>query len=126
MTSDELEPLGELTPIPVVTGKYLITPFVAALATSAAPRIASSELSALLEVPIRPYLAGERKIFGFMTDWRGTPFALPHFRLDDRVLFGASAVILYELIARLARELGVRLPELEIEADRPWGNRYPA
>lgn len=120
-----VEVLGELSAIPVVTGKYLITPFVGVLAPSAAPRVASPELSEVIDVPIAPFFSGERPIFGFFTEFRGAPFLLPHFRFGERVLFGASAVILFELFARLARELGLALPELTIEADRPWGTRYP-
>ncbi|MCE7892671.1 MAG: CoA pyrophosphatase [Sorangiineae bacterium PRO1] len=125
VSAENVELLGSLTPIPVVTGKYLITPFVGVIAPRASPRLASPELVELIDVPIEPFFSGERPIFGFFTHFRGDPFLLPHFRFGERVLFGASAVILFELFARLAREIGVSLPELQIEKDRPWGTRYP-
>lgn len=121
----DVELVGQLTPIPVVTGKYLITPFVAVMRDGVEPRITTAELVELIEVPVDPFLDGAAPIFGFFTDFRGAPFLLPHFRLGPRVLFGASAVILFELLARLAREVGATLPELTVEHDRPWGTRYP-
>jgi 8-oxo-dGTP pyrophosphatase MutT (NUDIX family) len=122
---DEVDVLGELTPIPVVTGKYLITPFVGLLSQRASPRIASPELAEVIDVPLEPLLSGRQRIFGFYTDHGGVPFLLPHFRLGEHVLFGASAVIFFELVARLARELSMTLPELVVEDERPWGTRYP-
>jgi 8-oxo-dGTP pyrophosphatase MutT (NUDIX family) len=117
--------VGELSPIPVVTGKYLITPFVGCLGEGAAPRIASPELAAFLHVPIEPFFDGTASLYGFFTEFRGEPFLLPHFRFDEHVLYGASAVILYELFARLGRELDRALPAPVIEGERPWGSRYP-
>lgn len=123
--STEVELVGALTAIPVVTGKYLITPFVGVLGERAVPRIVSPELEQIIEVPIAPFFTGGARIFGFYTDHRGDPFLLPHFRFGEHVLFGASAVILFELLARLAGALELPLPELVVEDERPWGTRYP-
>lgn len=125
VAADDLEVLGELTAIPVVTGKYLITPFVGLLSDRADPRIVSPELVEVIDVPLEPLLSGRQRIFGFYTDHRGSPFLLPHFRFGAHVLFGASAVIFFELLARLGREMSLTLPDLVVEHERPWGTRYP-
>lgn len=121
---DELSEVGQLTAVPVVSGKYLITPFVAALRPGARPRIASTELEKVLSVPLWPWVFGRARLGAVRTAWRGEPFILPHFRLEDRVLYGASACILYDLIVRLAHVLEATLPPPVIEAQRPWGDRY--
>lgn len=117
--------LGQLSSVPVVTGKYLITPFVAAIDPGATPVLDRREIEAVLELPIACWLDGTRRFGGFQTEWRGAPYVIPHFHLEERILYGASALIFFELIERISRVLGVALPEPILEAERPWGKRYP-
>lgn len=121
----DVEVLGGLTPIPVITGKFMITPFVAALGAGARPSLASGELVELIRAPLGGYLDGSAETHGYVVDFRGRPFVMPHFRFGERVLFGASALILHELLLRLARELGRALAAPVIESECPWGGRYP-
>ena len=116
--------LGELAPIPVITGRYLLHPFVAAV-RGQTPRVASSELERLVDVPLLPWLEGEREVRATLDEWRGLTFPTPIFYLDGGdVLYGASAAILYELLARLAAARGKPLPPLRMQEERPWGDRY--
>lgn len=122
----QVEVLGPLMPVPVITGRYLIHPFVGLLAAGAAPRVASPEIARVLELPLVPLLTGERPIAAVRGAWGGggsVVFA-PHFEVDGAVLYGASAYILYELLARIAAQLGLALPPLEITERLPWGDRY--
>jgi 8-oxo-dGTP pyrophosphatase MutT (NUDIX family) len=116
----EVELLGRLSPVPVITRKYLLHPFVAELRSQ--PRLASSEHVALFEVELWPWLAGEQVIPLAPSLWRGLELSVPHFTIAGRIMYGASAVILFELLSRLA---GDRL-RTELVKDRPWGKRYEA
>lgn len=123
--SDSVRELGRLRPVAVITGKYLITPFVAEVHAESAPAVLSGELEAVIPVALGPLISGGERFFAVITDYRGSDFALPHFRFEKQVLYGASAYIFFELLARLAHALGIPLPDPVIEEKRPWGDRYP-
>ena len=113
--------LGALTPVPVVTGRYLIHPFVAEV--SGEPTL-SGEIAELLRVPIEPWIDGRLPIAAAMTRWRGAEFLLPHFEIGRHVLYGASACVFYDLLFRVASALGRTLPPLREVAEPPWRGRY--
>ncbi|MBK8257924.1 MAG: CoA pyrophosphatase [Polyangiaceae bacterium] len=116
--------LGELSAIPVITGRYLIFPFVALLNHKTELFVASGEIDEVLTMPLSPYVLGEKRIHAVTGEWRGTTVVAPHFPVQNRVLYGATAYITFELIARLAAALDVELPSLVLETDAPWGRRY--
>lgn len=120
----DVDLVGPLRPVPVITGRYLIHPFVGLLAPSAAPRVAASEIARVVEVPLLPILRGERVLSEVRGTWRGVPVVSPHLEVDGAVLYGASAYILVELLLRLAECLGVTLPPPRLETTPPWGDRY--
>ncbi len=122
--ASEVELLGDLMPTPVITGRYLIHPFVGALRPGAAPRVASPEIARVIALPLLPILRGEQPIAAVTGEWRGQTIFAPHFALEGCVLYGASAYIFYELLARLAARLGCALPAARIDAVAPWGDRY--
>ena len=117
--------LGPLSPCPVITGRYVIHPFVAVVRAGVEPRIASAgEVERLLTLPILPVLRGEIPIYAVSGEWRGVQIFAPHFRIGARVLYGASAYFTYQLLARIAAALGVSLPAPIVEGAPPWGDRY--
>jgi 8-oxo-dGTP pyrophosphatase MutT (NUDIX family) len=120
----EIEIVGELRPVPVITGRYLIHPFTGVLRDGAAPRVASPEIARVLELPLGPLLSGERTIHAVQGEWLGATMFAPHFEVDGCVLYGASAYILYELLGRLAAILGMTLPAPRMQEVPPWGDRY--
>lgn len=121
---EEVTILGSLTPMPVITGRYIIHPFVGLIAATAAPALASAEIARVLELPILPLLTGDHPIAGVRGRWSDAAVFAPHFAIDGVILYGASAYILYELLARLAARLGRALPAPEITDVLPWGDRY--
>jgi 8-oxo-dGTP pyrophosphatase MutT (NUDIX family) len=121
----EVTLLGSLMPMPVITGRYVIHPFVGVLGPAAAPRLASPEIERVLELPLLPLLTGERPIAAVRAQWSDTIVFAPHFAVDGVILYGASAYILYELLVRLADKLGRTLPAPVITEVLPWGDRYP-
>jgi 8-oxo-dGTP pyrophosphatase MutT (NUDIX family) len=120
----EIELVGELRPMPVITGRYMIHPFTGVLRDGAAPRVASPEIARVLELPLGPLLTGEQTIAAVRGEWHGVVLFAPHFEVDGCVLYGASAYILYDLLSRLAAALGRLLPPPRIVTELPWGDRY--
>lgn len=120
----DVEWIGELSPMPVITGRYVIHPFVGLLAEGVVPRVTSGEFAEVLTLPIEPYLTGELRARGMSVAWRGAHVMAPHFAIGARVLYGATAYITYELLTRLAETLGRPLPPLDLVNEAPWGDRY--
>lgn len=125
LAAPDIHVLGPLSVVPVITGKYLLHPFAALIRGCPALRL-SPELDRLIEVPLLPWIEGVWSFYGTVDTWRGATFLTPFFRLqDDReVLYGASAVIFYELLVRVARALGGELPAPAVVEEQPWGDRY--
>jgi 8-oxo-dGTP pyrophosphatase MutT (NUDIX family) len=121
---EQIEDLGRLSPIPVVTGKYVIHPFVAELAEGAEPAITSPEIARLLRIPILPWLTGDLRISEVSAPWRGGDARVPHFDLEGCVLYGASAFVFFELLTKIARALDVPMPPGVLTTDNPWKDRY--
>jgi 8-oxo-dGTP pyrophosphatase MutT (NUDIX family) len=115
--------LGALTTVPVITGRYMIHPFVTLLGDER-PTVRSPEIAAVLPIPLLSYLHGDVAIHAVETNWKGDRFLAPHFTLGDSILYGASAYILYELLLRVAAELAIELPAPTLVAEYPWGDRY--
>jgi 8-oxo-dGTP pyrophosphatase MutT (NUDIX family) len=120
----DVEILGQLVPTPVITGRYLIHPFVGALSPGAAPRVASPEIARVITIPLLPLITGERPIDAIRGEFAGSTVFAPHFELDGCVLYGASAYIFYELLSRLAVTLGRTMPPPRLQSEPPWGDRY--
>ncbi len=121
--ASEIECVGELFAMPVVTGKYLIHPFVGL--THAPARAASREIERLVAMDLQPYLAGLAPIFFKLEPWRGRVVPTPFFRLPSgEVPYGATAAIVVDLLRRLSRAARTTLCLVESE-DAPWGARYP-
>jgi 8-oxo-dGTP pyrophosphatase MutT (NUDIX family) len=121
---DQLEWVGELSACPVITGRYLIHPFVAVLEEGAIPRPASGEVARIVSLPLVPLLTGELPTFAVKRLWDGLMVTAPHFPVDGNVLYGASAYIFYELLAKLALALDHELPTFHFQDAPPWGTRY--
>lgn len=120
----QLEWLGELSPCPVITGRFVIHPFVALLAEGVLPRVASGEIAEVLALPMEPYVCGDERVRAIEVHWEGITALAPHFPVGGRVLYGATAYIAYELLVRLATAMGRELQPPIVEHAAPWGNRY--
>jgi 8-oxo-dGTP pyrophosphatase MutT (NUDIX family) len=120
----ELTWVGELSPTPVITGRFLIHPFVAVLNEGVVPRPASSEVARIVSLPLIPLLTGELPTFAVKRLWDGVAVTAPHFPVEGNVLYGATAYIFYELLAKIALELDHALPPFVLQDEPPWGTRY--
>jgi len=116
--AEDVEVLGALSPTPVVTRRFLLHPLVVAVRRP--PRITSSEHVELHAVPLARWLEDGEVIAVTRSEWSGQELLLPHFPVATHVLYGASALIFFELLARLS---GGGLTTQVVE-ERPWGTRY--
>jgi 8-oxo-dGTP pyrophosphatase MutT (NUDIX family) len=111
--------LGALSPVPVMTG-YVIHPFVAELANGVKPRIASTEIARLLSIPLLPWLTGEREWVEVAFPYGEREIRLPHYELDECILYGASACTFHELLTKIASVLKIPFPSPRLSRELPW------
>ena len=123
--ASRVELLGTLMPVPVITGRYLIHPYVGAIAAGPPPRIASTEVARILRLPLMPLITGEHPMSAVRGEWRGATVLAPHIEVEGAILYGASAYIFYEMLVKIAARLGRDIPSPRIEPRPPWGDRYP-
>jgi 8-oxo-dGTP pyrophosphatase MutT (NUDIX family) len=99
-----IELLGHLSPIYVSVSNYAITPWVAATAERPALVPNPLEVHEVLEVPLAHLLNPDN--FGSHQRHReGRPCTAPHFLWDKHRIWGATCMILGELVT-LIEELG--------------------
>lgn len=120
IASGDCTPLGALSSIPTLTSKFLIHPFVGQVRADVAVRPSSDEVARVLRLPLLPWLTGERRRYEAQLPWQGATIGVPHFDVEDAVLYGASAYTFYELLLKLAAALGIELPASIPSGPPPW------
>jgi 8-oxo-dGTP pyrophosphatase MutT (NUDIX family) len=92
--------LGRLPPVPTPSG-YIIMPFVGFTPLGWRPRAASPEVHEILE-PSLHRLADPtvHRIVGHRS-WRGHSYPMHEYAVHDPPLFGATALMAWELLGRL-------------------------
>ncbi|HEV3344191.1 MAG TPA: CoA pyrophosphatase [Pirellulales bacterium] len=94
----EVSLLGALSPIYVFVSEYLVTPWVAAIDARPQFRPSADEVSELLEVPLSHLIDPSHR--GRHTRrQRGIELSVPHFLWGRHRIWGATAMILSELVA---------------------------
>ena len=98
---DAVEVLGALQPTPTFATDYAIYPFVGLIEPGFAWVLQHSEVAEVLELAFDDLSAGygERRLVR-----RGIPFRTPTYEVDGSVIWGATARILGDLLARLQPE----------------------
>lgn len=98
----QVEVLGRLEPVPVPSG-FMVVPFVGLVHGPWQPRIQDSEVKAVLTPtlvqlsdPSLYRLTGHR-------EWRGTQYPLHEYRIHEPPLWGATARMVFDLLARMGR-----------------------
>ena len=90
--------VGALPPTPTFVTNYAIYPFVGVIEEGFAWVVARAEVDEVLELPLGELRAGygERRLVR-----KGIPFRTPTYEAGGHVIWGATARILGELLARL-------------------------
>lgn len=96
--ASNLSLLGTLSPIYVFVSEYLVTPWVAALDERPRFQPNAAEVCELLEVPLAQ-LSDAAHRGRHTRRQRGIELSVPHFRWGRHRIWGATAMILSELVA---------------------------
>jgi 8-oxo-dGTP pyrophosphatase MutT (NUDIX family) len=90
--------LGQLSPIYVFGTNFLVTPWVAAIRSEIAFQPSAAEVAAVLEVPLSHLIDPTSR--GEHIHTRGTVrLRVPHFDWAGHQIWGATSMILAEMIA---------------------------
>jgi 8-oxo-dGTP pyrophosphatase MutT (NUDIX family) len=92
--------LGRLTPIDIPVSSFRLHPVVAAIARRPALEAARGEVARILEVAIDELL-DRRSLISAERARDGQPIAVPAFRAADHEIWGATAMVVAELLVML-------------------------
>jgi 8-oxo-dGTP pyrophosphatase MutT (NUDIX family) len=96
----DVEVAGALEPTPTLVTSYAIYPFVGVISEPEADWILSAaEVAEVLQLPLRALRdgAGERRLVR-----KGIPFRTPTYEVGPHLIWGATARIVGDLLARVA------------------------
>ena len=103
--------LGELSTMPIFTSDYRLVPYVAAVC-GAELRPTSSEVERVLAMRLMSVF-DSTVIHAIPWEYAGSQLLSPVFEIRDRVLYGATAHVLHELLRLLEPCFASPLPPLE-------------
>lgn len=94
--------LGELTPLYIPPSDFEVHPTVAWYSNGRQPTFypSDAEVAEILEVPLCHLLHPETRVEE-LWDWRGDKVLVPYFNVEGHKVWGATAMMLSELVERL-------------------------
>lgn len=97
ITPNDVEIIGEMTPLPVPVSNYVISPFVGIINKEPKWKINKDEVEELIILKLDDLISADN---GYSEDWnlRGNQVKVPIFKLMDKTIWGATATVLCELI----------------------------
>ncbi len=98
----EIDLLGPLTPIYVFNSNFHIRPFLALSPVRPDFRPSAGEVAELVEIPLRALLSQENYSSHKITR-RGVTFRAPHIQIGPHRIWGATCMILSEVMAIMSR-----------------------
>lgn len=111
-----LELVGELSPVPPATSRFLIHPFVAEVRPGAVASPTPGEVAALIVAPLADFYDGSIPYRMVALNGGSSPI----FDFEAGSMYGATAHILEELLDLYGRLAGVRLPAPAVADRIPW------
>ena len=98
LAPEGVELLGALTPLFIDPSSFCVHPFVGAMREQPALRPTDAEVEAILHVPLAHLLAPGTLV---REEWtlHGAPVEVPFFAFDGHQVWGATAMMLAELLA---------------------------
>ena len=95
--AEAVDVLGQLTPLYIPPSRFCVYPFVGAVTALPTLRPYEREVEAVLHVPLAHLLAANTRV---TEEWvlRGEPVTVPFYRFEAHKVWGATAMILAELV----------------------------
>ena len=102
LAPDDVELVGALQPTPTIATNYAVYPFVGLIEPGRTWRPSAAEVAEVLELPLRRLRDGyaRRRLLR-----RGGPFRTDVYCVDDHLIWGATARIVADLLARVPADL---------------------
>jgi 8-oxo-dGTP pyrophosphatase MutT (NUDIX family) len=102
LAPDDVELVGALQPTPTIATNYAVYPFVGLIEPGRTWRPSADEVAEVLELPLRRLRKGyaRRRLLR-----RGVPFRTDVYCVDDHLIWGATARIVADLLARVPEDL---------------------
>jgi 8-oxo-dGTP pyrophosphatase MutT (NUDIX family) len=97
-----VEVLGRLTPFYIPPSNFLLSPVVGYLPQTPVLRPDPAEVAGVFSVSLR-YLQDPANVREENWERQGLPFRVPFYAIADHKVWGATALLLSELVARLRR-----------------------
>tara|TARA_B100000965_G_scaffold62456_1_gene48293 strand:- start:2134 stop:2778 length:645 start_codon:yes stop_codon:yes gene_type:complete len=94
---ENVEIIGELTPLPVPVSNYLIYPFVGVIKEEPKWKINDDEVEELILLRMKTLIDSDN---GYYEEWnlRGKIMKVPIFKVMEKTVWGATATVLSELL----------------------------
>ena len=102
LAPDDVELVGALQPTPTIATNYAVYPFVGLIEPGRTWRPSAAEVAEVLELPLRRLRDGyaRRRLLR-----RGVPFRTDVYCVDDHLIWGATARIVADLLARVPADM---------------------
>lgn len=95
---NEIDVLGPLTPIYVFNSNFYVSPFLGISATRPSFQPSADEVAELIEIPLAALMAKENH-GNHQIRRRGLTFRTPHIQIGQHRIWGATCMILSEVMA---------------------------
>ncbi len=100
---DAVEVVTDLTPVWISVSNFFITPFVGLMPERPALKPAPAEVAEVIEVLVRA-LANPEIVQSEIRNLRGTSLHIPYFAIAGYKVWGATALVLAQLVGRLQHQ----------------------
>lgn len=98
----EIDVLGALTPIYVFNSNFYVQPFLGICPDRPSFQPNAAEVAELIEIPLRALLSPENHSY-HLIHRRGVTFRVPHIQIGQHRVWGATCMILAEVMALMSR-----------------------
>ncbi|MDR1990570.1 MAG: CoA pyrophosphatase [Acidobacteriaceae bacterium] len=100
ISADQVHVIGPLTPVDIPVSGFRLHPVVATLHTKPAYRLATDEVARVLDVDIDELMRADRLVWRTL-EREGERIAFPAFAVEGVDIWGATAMVISELLALL-------------------------
>ena len=101
VSKDHIKLLFPLTKLYIPPSNFIVFPFVGMTAATPDFKLQPSEVESIIEIPLHEILDDSKQIFSTVVTSHGPSVRVPAFNFNGHIVWGATAMILMELICLL-------------------------